>query len=334
MSTPARPVVAFAMSPALRHQLFSATDLARLERCARPVAGAAEDPLLPWARDDVEVLITGWGTPELTDEVLDAMPRLRWVLHAAGSVKHHLPPSFWRRDIKVASAADANAVPVAEYTLAMILLANKGVPTTLRRFHRERRQPDLDAHGSTIGNYAKRIGLVGASRTGRRVAELLRPFDLEVVVSDPYVEASQITALGATLVDLDELCATSDVVSLHAPDLPETRHMIDARRISVMQPGVTLVNTARGALVDTDALTAAVLDGRLRAVLDVTDPPVLPGDSPLWDHDNVVITPHVAGSLGYELWRMGALVVDEVARVAQGRPLHHAVRRHELSRSA
>ncbi|HEY3003157.1 MAG TPA: NAD(P)-dependent oxidoreductase, partial [Kribbellaceae bacterium] len=178
-------------------------------------------------------------------------------------------------------------------------------------------------------------GIVGASRIGRRVLELLRPFDLELVVADPYIDAAEAASLGAGLVALDELVATSDVVSLHAPDLPETRHLIDARRLAMMREGATLINTtARGALVDTAALTAAVLAGRVYAVLDVTSPEVLPADTPLYDHDNVLLTPHIAGSLGTELARMGALAVDEITRLAHGEPLRHPVLQEHLTRTA
>jgi phosphoglycerate dehydrogenase-like enzyme len=166
------------------------------------------------------------------------------------------------------------------------------------------------------------------------VVELLRPFDLEVVVADPYLDDAGAAALGVARVELDELVATSDVVSLHAPDLPETRHLLDGRRLASMRRGATVVNTARGALVDTGALTEAVLSGHVRAVLDVTDPEPLPPDSPLWDHPAVLLTPHVAGSLGTELTRMGDLATSEVERLAAGQPFDHPVRAEELSRRA
>ncbi|GAA4059063.1 hydroxyacid dehydrogenase [Nonomuraea soli] len=278
----------------------------------------------------VEVLFTSWGCPEVTAEVLDRAPALRAVVHAAGSVKHHLTDAVWQRGIAVSSAAAANAEPVAEFTLASILFANKRVIDIARAYREERRTGDWDRLYPGFGNYRKTVGVVGASRIGRRVIELLRPFDLDVLVSDPYLRDD----LGVPTVGLDELVERSDVVSLHAPDLPETRHLIDVRRLARMRDGATLINTARAALVDQDALTRELLSGRLYAVLDHTEPEFLPAGSPLYDLPNVLVTPHIAGSLGGELARMADLAVDELARHARGLAFEYAVEPASLSRSA
>ena len=320
--------LAFAMQPGLRDRLLDARALARLGR----VAGWADND--EWPPRDVEVLLTGWGCPPLTDELLNGMPSLRAVVHAAGSVKHHVTPAVWQRGVLVTSATRANALPVAEYTLAVVLLANKAVGQVAEEYRRTKAPIDWAERFPGIGNVGKRVGVVGASTIGRRVVELLQSFDLEVVISDPFLTQAGARALGATFVDLDTLVATSDVVTLHAPDLPETRHLLDARRFATMRHGATLVNTARGALVDTAALTDAVLAGRVRAVLDVTDPEPLPADSPLWDHPSVLLTPHVAGSLGTELTRLGDAAVTEVERLAAGLPPLHPLRPDELSRRA
>ncbi|WP_406110912.1 hydroxyacid dehydrogenase [Streptomyces sp. NBC_01003] len=279
-----------------------------------------------------EILLTGWGCPPLTAEVLAHAPRVRAVVHAAGSVKHHITPACWERGLAVTSAASANAVPVAEYTVAMIVLANKRVFRAAATYGSD---PDTSPEPlGPEGNYGRRVGIVGASAIGRLVLRMLRPYALDLVVSDPYLDEAGARELGGRLLSLDELVATSDVVSLHAPSLPETRHMIDARRLATMLPGATLINTARGDLVDTDALTGAVLGGRLHAILDVTSPEPLPSDSPLRGHPHVLLTPHVAGSRGTELLRMGELAVSEVERLATGAPPRHAVRRETLARTA
>lgn len=281
-----------------------------------------------------EILITSWGCPPVSAAVLDASPRLKAIVHAGGSVKHHLSDAVWDRGIVVTSAVAANALPVAEYTLATILLANKraiDLSRLLGRTHRFDAAADLDR---TIGNYGKRIGLVGASTIGRRVIELLRPFDLEVVVADPYLSPSEAALLGVTPLGLDELVATSDVVSLHAPALPETQHLMDSRLIRMMKPGATLINTARGSLVDQQALTDRLATGDVYAVLDVTDPWIpAPGDR-LYDLPNVFLTPHIAGSLGTELRRLAATAVDEAKRIADGRAPQHAVIIDDLKRIA
>jgi len=283
---------------------------------------------------DVELLITGWGCARLTSEVLAAAPRLRAIVHTAGTVRNHVTEDCWERGIVVSSAAAANAVPVAEYAVSMILLGGKRVPEIARRFRTERVQQDWNALFPEAGNYRATVGLLGASLIGRRVADLLRPFDLDVLLHDPYVPDAEVRGLGAEPVALDELFTRSGVVSLHAPLLPETTGMVDARLLALMRDGATLLNTARGGLVDHAALEREVLSGRLHAVLDVTTPEPLPADSPLWDCDGVLLTPHVAGSKGNELRRLADAAADEVQRWAAGRPFAHPVRRELLPLTA
>ncbi|MGW2564027.1 hydroxyacid dehydrogenase [Streptomyces sp. NPDC001514] len=292
--------------------------------------GGVDDSVLGAA----EVLFTHWGAPRLTAEALRRMPRLRAVVHAAGSVKHHVTEAVWERGIAVSTAAAANALPVAEFTLAAILFANKRVLDSARHYRELRAGVPVLPYFAGHGNYHRTVGIVGASRIGRRVLELLRPLDLHVLLHDPYLGAAEAAGLGAELVGLDELVRRSHVVSIHAPELPETRHMFDARRIALLRDGATLVNTARGALVDTDALTEQLVTGRIHAVLDVTEPEVLPAASPLYALPNVLLTPHIAGSLGNELGRMAHWAIDEVERYATGLPFAHGVGADELTRSA
>ncbi|MFF4761033.1 hydroxyacid dehydrogenase [Streptomyces sp. NPDC001292] len=333
-----RARVAFAMHRGLRERLLDDELLGRLRAVADIEPGPAlhefSSPQAVACLGRADILVTGWGCPPLTADVLALAPLLRAVVHAAGSVKHHITPACWERGLSVSSAASANAVPVAEYTVAMIILANKRVFPLAAEYRSAGTSTNVSARYPSLGNYRKRIGIVGASTIGRRVLALLRDYAFDLVVSDPYLTDAEAGELGAELVDLDELVATSDVVSLHAPALPETCHLIDARRLSMMRPGTTLINTARGDLVDTDALTAAVQGGQLYVVLDVTTPEPLPFDSPLRNHPHVVLTPHVAGSLGTELLRMGELAVSEVERLITGVPPRHAVLQHMLGRTA
>ncbi|NUR89616.1 MAG: hydroxyacid dehydrogenase [Nonomuraea sp.] len=316
------------MAPAVAARLVSEDVARRLARVAdvQGTVGSFDGVDL----SATEVLFTSWGCPPVTAEVLARAPRLRAIVHAAGSVKHHVTGACWDRGVLVSSAASANAEPVAEFTLAAILFANKRV-FDIARLYRENRRPfNWDERFPGFGNYRRVVGVVGASRIGRRVIELLRPFDFEVLVSDPYLGED----LGVTRVELDELVRRSDVVSLHAPDLPETRHLMDGRRLALMRDGATLINTARAALVDQAALTAELSAGRLYAVLDHTEPEFLPADSALYDLPNALVTPHVAGSLGGELARMADLALEELARYARGLPFEHAVEPTSLSRSA
>jgi phosphoglycerate dehydrogenase-like enzyme len=283
---------------------------------------------------DTEIIVSSWGCPPIDAAVLAAAPRLRAVLHAAGSVKHHITEACWERGIQVTSATWANALPVAEYTVAAILFANKQLLRLSAEYRKHRTPHDWQLHNTDVGNYRRRVGIVGASQVGRRVIELLRPYDVEVLLHDPYVDEHEAAALGVSAVSLNELCALSDTVSIHAPELPATRHLISRRMLALMPDGATLINTSRGSLIDQQALIAQLETGRLNAVLDVTTPEVLPADSPLYDLPNVLLTPHVAGSLGNELHRMAAAAADELDRYTTGLPFAHPVRPQDSHRSA
>lgn len=291
------------------------------------------DPRVRDALAETEILITGWGCPHIDEAVLAAAPRLRAILHAAGSVKGLTSPAVWERGITVSSAAGANALPVAEYTLAMILLAGKDLFAQRDRLRAQRAFPYGEIMPG-IGNFGRRVGVVGASRIGRRLIELLRPFDLRVTLADPYVDATEAAALGVPLLPLDDLLATSDIVTVHAPQTPETHHLIGRRELALMPTGSVLVNTARGALLDHDALVEELRANRLSAILDVTDPEPLPVDSPLFDLPNAFITPHLAGSQGNEVARLGLAVTEEAERLLSGRELAHAIDHAVLERTA
>jgi len=334
---PNPPRAVFAMDPVHLPLLFPAPLMARLRQASVldptlvvrdfTAASAAE------ALASAEVLITGWGCPHLDQTLLTAAPRLRTVLHAAGSVRSLVGDALWKQGITVSSAVTGNALPVAEYTLAMILLTGKDTFTHRERFRSTHAYP-TPAETATTGNVGRRIGVIGASRVGRRLLELLRPFDFTVLLHDPYVSPTEAATLGAELLPLDDLLRHSDIVSLHAPDIPETYRMLDAGRLSLIQDGGVLINTSRGALVDPDALTDELVAGRLHAILDVTEPEPLPAGSPLYRLPNVFLTPHIAGSLGNELERLGRIVVEELEQLAKGAPLTHEVRHADMAHVA
>jgi phosphoglycerate dehydrogenase-like enzyme len=333
-----RPKTILAMAPDLPARLFAGEERDRL--CAVAIVDPDlvltefDSPAARAALAEAEALLTGWDCPRVDEAALAAAPHLRAIVHAGGSVKGHLAPACWDRGLVVSTAADANALPVAEYTLAMILLAGKATSVIARCYQEQRRALNLRAAFPDIGNYRRIVGIVGASRIGRRVIELLRPFDLEVLVADPYLDRARAHELGVRLAELDDLLRASHIVSLHAPALPSTRHLLDRRRLRLLRDGATLINTARGSLVDQAALTNELVSGRIHAILDVTEPWVLPADSPLYSLPNVVLTPHMAGALGVELRRLGAYAVDELARYAAGQPFRSAITRADLDRMA
>jgi phosphoglycerate dehydrogenase-like enzyme len=272
-----------------------------------------------------EYIVSTWGMPMLDTGFLNRVPRVRGVFYAAGSVKGFVTPEFWQRGITLSSAAPCNATPVAEYTVGVILLSNKRFWPSIGGQRKE-----IVAQG-VPGNYRRTVGLISASMVGREVIRLLKGFDLDILLYDPFVDADEAARLGVRLVDLPELMAESDIVSLHAPNLPHLRHMINADLLSKMKDGATFINTARGALVDEAALIAELQSGRIWAVLDVTDPePPVPG-SPLYTLPNVIYTPHIAGSMEQECHRMADFEIDELERFLRGEPLKNAIQAEKLA---
>jgi len=321
-------------------EVFDAAELDRLGAITRIIdrtpIGSWDDPRAGELLGEAEVIVGHWGCPPVDAGVLARAPNLGLIAYAAGTVKGVVTDAVFERGIRVTTGARANAEPVAELTLAAILLAGKDA-FWLRDLLRD---PSVAAHRPIgevpTGNWGKTIGIVGASAVGRRVIELLRPFPhLAVALYDPFVDEEEAARLGVRRhEDLDDLCAVADVLSIHAPDLPATRGMIGARQLAALRTGATLVNTARGALVDHAALVAELRAGRLYAVLDVTDPEPLPEDHPLRHLPNVFLTPHVAGSMGTELHRLAEHVIEEVRRWVAGEEAADEVTRERLERMA
>jgi phosphoglycerate dehydrogenase-like enzyme len=334
-----RPEVLLVMDDRARKMQFGPEEETRLRELAllgEPVRVTAYDT--PEAKErlaDVEVLLTSWGAPRITAEVLDLAPNLRAVLHCAGTVRPLVSDAVWERGLLVTNAVAENALPVAEFTVAAIFMAGKKAPF-LANIARTRRDDwsYLGEHG-VLSNRDQVVGIVGFSRTGRQVVARLTvqgsgPETRELLVADPFADPAAVAEAGARLVPLDELLAASDIVSLHVPELPSTRKLIGARELALMPDGATLINTARGAVVDTAALEAECATGRIYAMLDVTEPEPLPASSVLYDLPNVMITPHVAGSLGTETRRMTAAALDELERYARGDSPRSAVTRADM----
>ena len=333
------PKLAFAMAADKTKYVFDAQSLTRLaETCDVVQAAPLEEFGSAAARAvlaEIDILVTGWGCPMVTAEVVKAAPNLRLIAHAAGTVKFTLDPAVYAAGITVTHAADANAVPVAEYTLAAIIFANKRVFELRDRYRADpARRSSYALMDEPIGNYHRTIGLVGASRIGRKVAKFLTGFDFTVLLSDPFVRPGDPITEMAELVELDVLMARSDVVSIHAPSLPSTRAMIGARQLKLMQDGAAFINTARGAVVDEAALIAELQTGRIHAVIDVTDPEIPEKGSPLYSLPNVFLTPHVAGAVGTERLRLGQMAIEEIERFVAGAPMEFEIEPALLERLA
>ncbi len=273
----------------------------------------------PGLLDDVEVIFSGWGAPVMDEEFLAAAPRLKAVFYGAGSVKGFTTDAFWNRNIVLTSSYAANAVPVAEFTVAQMIFSLKRGWEHVFSGHDSKsypqKQPVPGAYGSTIG-------IISLGMIGRIVCKMLQSYDVQVLAYDPFVSPEEIRELGAEPASLENVFVKSEVVSLHTPNLPETKGMINGKHISSMKKNSTFINTARGAVVNEPEMIE-VLKKRpdIFALLDVTFPePPEPG-SPLYTLPNVVLTPHIAGSMDNECRRMGKYAIDECRRWLENKPL-------------
>jgi phosphoglycerate dehydrogenase-like enzyme len=309
----------FVFGPEERTKLAELVDI-DLEQSATDIAALTEEE-----RSELDVLITGWGVPQLGTEELGMLPNLKAVVHWGGSVGF-LDSSATDRGIVVSSARAANAVPVAEFTIATMILASKDAFWVSRMYSNEQRAVNRELELPDTGFSGINIGIVGASSIGTVVMEMLQSYEVNVLLYHPRATLDRAERLGATLVDdLVELASRSRLFSIHAPDLPETRGMISREVLAALPDGATVINTSRGALVDQDALVEELQAGRIRAVLDVTEPDVLPPGHPIYTLPNVFLTPHLAGSMGNELRRLGASAVSEIERFTRGEPFAHAI---------
>lgn len=322
--------VAFAMDPVRTEGVLPSPLLDRLARSCTivdpaPLQSFTHGQALALLRQ-TEILVTGWGCPAIGRDILELAPNLRLIAHAAGTVKGFLSSDVLETGVAVTHAAEANAVPVAEFTLAAILFANKQVFRFRDIYCADRnRARTFPLTSQPLGNFDRTIGIIGASRIGRRVIAFLKPFDFRILLHDPYVGHEEAAALGVESVPLDELMRRSHVVSIHAPALPSTERMIDRRHLALMQDRATLINTARGIIVDQQDLIDELRTGRIDAIIDVTYPEVPEESSALYDLPNVFLTPHIAGAIGNERERLGAFIVEEIERFVEGRPLRSAI---------
>ncbi|MBC7242213.1 MAG: hydroxyacid dehydrogenase [Anaerolineae bacterium] len=283
--------------------------------------------LLPQA----DACLTSWDVARLDADVIAAAPKLRAIVHMGGSVKRIVSDAVWERGILVVSAAPVLAEHVAETTLGLMIVGMKRVWPLAQRV-RDGGWRD-SPYWPSRELYDKKVGIVGASNVGRHVIRLLQPFHVHILLYDPYVSEEQARNMGAAKVELDELVQEADVISLHAPALPATYHMIDARRLSMMKDDALIINTARGSLIDEEALIRELEKGRFFAFLDVTDPEPPAPDSPLRRLPNVVVTPHIAGCIE-NCTRMGERAVEELRRFFAGEPPLNPITRDALDRVA
>lgn len=276
------------------------------------------------------VAVTSWGSPAMTRELLDEAPDLKLVLHAAGSVKPIVTEEMYRRGIKIISSAHVLSSGVSETALGFTIAGCKNFFS----LNREIRQGGW-SHTGVTDLYGITVGIIGFGIAGSHFAELLSHFSVNVISYDLYVSKQRMAALGVEKVDFEELLSRSDVISLHAPSIDDTYHMINRESLSKMKDGAILINTARGSLVDEEALIHALECGKLKAAfLDVTDPEPPAPESRLRTLENCILTPHLAGQAGNGLRKIGLHCCLELERFLAGKPLLYSVTEEMLAKMA
>jgi len=282
--------------------------------------GSPEDWDLPRLLEGSVACLTGWGTPSLRRELLDQLPSLRLVAHTAGSIRLLVPAEVVGTRLLVSQAAAVIARSVAEMVVLQILCSTRQLPALDRdvRAGQWRRSA-----GRLLG--AQRVGVVGASRTGRAVVDLLHAFGAEILIYDPYLTDGGAEELQVRRVPLDRLLTDSAIVTLHAPLLPQTQGMIGRAELALMAAGSVLINSARAGLIDYDALAAELRSGRISAALDVFPDEPLPLDSPWRSMPNVMVSPHDAGHTREGHYRQALAMVGEIERYLRGDDLRYAV---------
>lgn len=273
---------------------------------------------------DLDVLVTGWGSPRLTADVLSATNDLELVAHTGGSVAGLASEAVYDEGVPVVSANDVMADHTAEHALALVLSGMRAVPELDRTMRAGSWEPG-DPAVRTL--YGTAVGLVGLGTIGRKLLDHLAAFDASVSVYDPYVDAEDLAEWPfAGITDL-ETALDSSVVSIHAARTEETIGMLGAEELAQIPDGALLVNTARAELVVEDALLEELRSGRLVGAFDVFHEEPLPADDELRGLDNVILTPHVGGS---EIRPpLTAAVIDDIERFQAGRPLEHRIPRDQ-----
>lgn len=283
----------------------------------------SKEDVLNGKAQNIETIFSTWYMPLFNEEEIQRhMPNLKRIFYIAGSVKYFAIP-FLNTGVRIFSASNANAVPVAEFTVSQIILANKGYfqaqrickwPTWKFGYNRAKAISE-----SKSGNYKSKIGILGCGSVGSKVAELLKGYSLTTYVYDPYITDEKASKLNVKKVLLENIFEECDVISNHLPDIPETKGLINYTLLSKMKDTATFINTGRGNQVDEKALNKVLKrNPQMCALLDVTSHEPLRPWSPLYWRNNIFITPHIAGSQSFEFYRMVEYILQTFENFSNG----------------
>lgn len=283
---------------------------------------------------ETEYLFATWGMEHFTeDEIKKYFPSLKCVFYSAGTVQQ-FANEFLSLGIRVFSAWRANAIPVAEFTYAEIILATKGFYRAAKN-SRFLFYPSANYSDKCGGNYRAKIGIIGVGSIGEMVARKLMDNDVDVFYYDPFLSEEKAIKLNIKSSSLEEIFKTCDVITNHLANKDELTNIFSGELFSMMKPYATFINTGRGRQVDEKGLAKAMRKVKTRtALLDVTMHEPINPFGRLARRRNIIITPHIAGSNGREVERMARYMIDEAMRVDENKNAEHEVSMDMLSRMA
>ena len=278
---------------------------------------------------DAEALM-GLFVP-VSSKVMDAMPNLRLVGVSRAGLENVNVAEATKRGILVFNVKGRNVHAVSDFAIGMMLAAARNIAKAHYAIQNGEWRKTFVNSDCIPEMHDKTIGLVGFGYIGKLVAKKLSGFDVNIVVYDPYTDASVIEAAGAKKVELDELMSSSDFVSIHARLTDQNKNMIGEHELGLMKPTAYFINTGRAGLVDQEALAKALEEGKIMgAALDVFTTEPIPEDSPFLKLDNVTLTTHIAGTTTEALTNSPYLLMEDVAKFLDGEEAHFIVNKEVL----
>jgi len=332
----AKPHLLISAPNALFRSFFTSVHQRRLTRTFqwRRISGSVVTPAIRRGLANAEAMITTWDSPRFADELLSIAPKLRVIAHCGGEVKSRFQGSLLDA-LTVTTAPEPMGRATAELAATLLLYCARNV-----EFYRgELRRPsnriydEVHANGTPESLIGGEVGMIGFGRIGRTVVDLLRGFDVRWRVYDPYAERQLAKTYPVRFVTLQSLLSQSHLLVLTAALTYETRGILSYANLSRLPDGACIINVARGGLLDLEALTREVREGRLRCAIDVTDPtePLRP-NHPLRRLPGAIVTPHIGGGTLKARHEMADDLIDDLERFFRGRPVKHRITTAMLAR--
>jgi len=281
---------------------------------------------------NADIAVTSWGNTELDAEILAECPNLKFVAHAAGSVKPIVSDTLWEKGVRVLSCACPLGEGVAETALGFTLSASKNFYNLNTSVH----NGGWNEGKENIRElFDLKIGVIGCGWAGKHYIKLLRNFYVDVYCYDPFISSDDMKKSGAEKAEFEWILQNCDIISIHAPSIPSTYHMFNKDTLKLMKKDAVLINTARGTIIDEEALYNHMAEGNLKyACLDVFDPEPPVKENKLLTLSNVITTPHLAGLAQNGLKRIGTFVCEETSHFLEGKPVRGEVTKEMLERMA